>query len=666
MKHLSVFLVSLLSIALVFLVPPAIVLAVPASTEPTAFTQPDGTEINIHLQGDEFLNWAEDDDGNHIIFDGSQNAYFYAHWTDSGEVSTGVAAGARDSAPSSRVQSYIEQGGSIPQRIVDAAIKAHQAMRPGDFENTPLDSSVQSAPVDSTDGAPVLSDVNSLQRKTLVIYVRWQDESNINLPSLTGQQLYDIFFNANQNSVNRYYKEMYNSAEDIVVPAPVNNGLDGKQGIVQVTLPGSHTDPRNTQGAVWKKIITSAVREADSIINFADYDTNRDGVLSRAEFTVCTVVQGYEYSSAPSLSPSVWGGTWTPAAVSSIAALDGVRIQVAMSLGAYHGASSNAVMTIGVICHEFGHAAYSFIDLYDRTSGSSATKGLGYWSLMSRGSWAFKSTDGRIGDTPGYIDAYNLTKYGIVTPGVISGSVSNMTLNSATDIYKVTTPKEKQYFLLQHRQYGDSDNYDRGSFYYINRSSTSDTGGLMIYQVDEGVPVQNDKPSHYLAAIVEAHGGLQNLRQVGSGSNQGDIGDLWGNGVRLFGPDTDPSTRLYSAYTSSDAPPQKTEDSGVTISNILWNSNNHSTIFSVAYNNASVSTPVPTKTPTPSPVPTKTPTPSPVPTITPTPSPVPTKTPTPLPVPTKTPTPSPVPTKTPTPSPAPTITPTPSPAPTIT
>jgi len=206
---------------------------------------------------------------------------------------------------------------------------------------------------------------------------------------------------------------------------------------------------------------------------------------------------------------------------------------------------------------------------------------------MASGSWGKKSSPERAGETPGYVDAYNLVISEIVTPGLLIDA-QNVVLSSHTDIYKARTDvNEEQCFLIQQRKYGALSNYDRGIFYYVKSTPTSNDGGMLIYHIDEGVPLLriNDKRSHYLTGIEEAHGGLQNLQRLYTETyrNSGDIGDLWGAGKSTFSLGTDPSSGLYSPFTINTIPPDQDTPSGISINSIAWNSSTKTTSFTMGY-----------------------------------------------------------------------------------
>ena len=548
---------------------PEFAIAVPACPEPLLFTQPNGVGIQVTLCGDEFLNWTEDTNGNLIVFDEALKGYCYAEWTDDGPVTTGELVGGiiLFGGHSRRVKAE-----NIPKAVLEAAEQLREEFM--------ADSGEQPTPPVNTlsVSAPVVNSVVNLRRKLLIIHVRWGDEKNIQPKPLTGQQIYDRVFNPNTSSVNKYYKELFGVQEDIIIPAEVTNPLDNCQGIIQVTLSGAHTNPAGNT-SVQTNLLRQAVTAAAPSINFSLYDTNKDRILQTSELSIGVIVHGYETAvTGTSQSPSFWG----MAVTTSFGQFNNVSVRNAFGTGAYHGTSDDRALTIGVICHELGHSAYAFDDVYDygEQAGDGKSFGISYWSLMGSGNWGYIN-GGRVGSYPVYADAYNMAVHNIVTPGIISESIEGIRLDSHLDIYKITNfVKTNQYFLLQQRKYGSVDNYDRGGFI-----RSSNTGGLLIYHIDEAVNISriNDKNTHYRAGIEEAHGGTQHLQQTSGVSVTMGSGDLWGVSKFEFSASSDPSSGLYSAFTNNSVPPTQTQLSGVKVSNITWNRTSGFTTLNVVH-----------------------------------------------------------------------------------
>ncbi|MDR2713747.1 MAG: InlB B-repeat-containing protein [Clostridiales bacterium] len=477
------------------------------------------------------------------------------------------------------------KGRNIPQRVREKAQKTREEDMQGLREDMIMLSSMDL----TTDSLPVTAPVEELKRKVLIIHVTWSDRSNILnsggnvMPKLNGSQIYNLVFSSDNGSVNDYYKELFATSENVVLPAVISNPLDGCQGIIEVVLDGKHTEPYSQ--AEKSNLMADAITKAcaEGLINLKDFDTNGNGILEATELSIGFIVDGFN-ASVQTTSPGFHATAISNPNSPEPSETNSVKIKNFFGIGAFNGRSGiiiNDMVGIGTICHELGHSAYGFIDVYDygTLTGEKTSNGHGFWSLMSRGSHSYK-TGQRDGLSPSYPDAYNLVKSGIVRPGVITVQASP-TLSSHLDIYIVNNPNPKQYFLLQQRKYGYTDNFDRGGFSRMNESANASHGGLLIYHVDESVPLVriNDKPGHYFVAIEEAHGGTQHLQQKG-GANYGDLNDLWGISKTEFSPVSDPSSGLYGAFTNDSVLPDHDIDSETTIYDIIWSSLTETTTFS--------------------------------------------------------------------------------------
>ncbi|MDR0380427.1 MAG: hypothetical protein LBH86_00310, partial [Oscillospiraceae bacterium] len=309
--------------------------AAPAYPDPVPFTQPNGSVIQVIQRGDEFLTWSEDTNGHLILFDKARNGYCYANWTENGPVSTGELLGA--SVLYGRSLPKRERGIDIPQTVLENAAQQRAETRPVFGESL-----VSAAPANRS-GAPVVNSIEELRRNLLIIYVRWEDESNITysdtnekIPPLTGKQIYERVFDPTTRSMNDYYKEMlgFQGEDELILPAAVTEPLDGYSGIVEVTLPGQHTNPGG-DSAKRREVLRSAVGAADQYINFARYNTNGNGYLEAAELSIGVIVHGYEATAAgmSSETPIFWG--ISSFSFGSFDILDGVRITDIFGVGAF-------------------------------------------------------------------------------------------------------------------------------------------------------------------------------------------------------------------------------------------------------------------------------------------------------------------------------------------
>jgi|GEM_PF-4639826 len=595
---------------------PASVFAVTACPEPFPFTQPNGALISVQLYGDEFLSWTEDNMGNLIIFDEALDGYCYAEWTDDGAVSTGNLVGAGIVMLRGNISRH-----KIPQAVIDRAIETRE-IETAAFEEALTFNAIDALSEIVVGSPPIYTPIELMTRKMLIIHITWEDRSTILatngtvMTKLTGQQIYDLNFGLKgevRRSVNGYFQDLLMADEAVILPAEVLKPMDGCQGVIEIQLPGRHPHAYNnstTHGNIMREALIKAC--AEGYLNLAPFDTNNNGNIETAELAIGFITDGFEAAILGTVSPSVWGVSMssTPTAAQT----NGKKVASIFGQGAYHRRTNNIpndMLTTGIIAHEMGHSGYSFNDTYDygTLTGSSTAAGHGYWSLQTQGSWARKTGESS-GATPGFQDAYNLVRSGIVLPGVAYNGES-VEMNNHLDIYLAQTPITTpflaapathpygtryagQYFLMQQRKYGDVDNYDQGAFASISSTSNVSHGGLMIFHNDMAVTLSriNDKPGHYRSAIEEAHGGVQNMQQTTSaaGKNNGGLTDLWGVSRFEFSHFSDPisGTYLYDDgrywVSTLNPKPHQNTPSGVTLTNIVWNPATLSTTYMMGYN----------------------------------------------------------------------------------
>lgn len=117
----------------------------------------------------------------------------------------------------------------------------------------------------------------------------------------------------------------------------------------------------------------------------------------------------------------------------------------------------------GTLAHEFAHLLGAY-DLYDVTG---VTMGVGAWSLMGYGGWLGDYGAGAPpGVIPGFLDAYNRVKLGLVNPTIVQTPVESLLVYAAavdTGLFRlrpetlfpvvVKVPiNEYEYFLIENRQ----------------------------------------------------------------------------------------------------------------------------------------------------------------------------------------------------------------------
>src|SRR6266550_3323506 len=330
---------------------------------------------------------------------------------------------------------------------------------------------------------------------------------------------FDVRMNAaggSAHSVGSYYQEVSRGALTVnatVIPMwfhsthPMSDyGADSATGV------------DDAHGPIYR-LVTEAVRAADATVNFAQFDTNGDGVVDH----LMVVHAGAGQESSPSNKDLIWSHRWdvldadptTPGSQPLTA--DGVQI--------YGYTMESEEFVIGTVAHEFGHDL-GLPDLYD-TDGSSA--GAGVWDIMSLGSW----NGAPAGSSPAHMSAWSLLRLGWVT----TTAVTTAQVGAAVDaietsgkVFRLRLPgTTSEYFLIENRQ-------------PIGFDAALPGSGLLIWHVDDS-QTSNDQDNHRLLDLEEADEGV-------SGDRPTDSGDPWHDTAAGWGPDTNPDSRAYDGSTT--------------------------------------------------------------------------------------------------------------------
>ena len=296
-----------------------------------------------------------------------------------------------------------------------------------------------------------INDIHEVVKKkipTLVVVMNWNNYSE-NDPKIWS----DKIFNNAANSVNRWYDE--NTLGEIeFTPVDETQGTVN-DGIIMVSMgknhPGGSDDYEFRDTEIKNAISNAAVVDN---MDFAALDINNDGTLSAKELQIVFIVAGGEESYGDPTDHSIWAHAWSFASNSTLK-VDGVYVMKYSSdeaasggyarFGANHGTHK---ATIGVMCHELGHSAFHLGDYYDDGGGS----GLGWYEIMSGGSWAYQPSDSYAGETPTQYTAFNKIDAALdVNLTELSGSGEFKIGCSGRDFIKLNTSKSNEFFLIECR-----------------------------------------------------------------------------------------------------------------------------------------------------------------------------------------------------------------------
>jgi immune inhibitor A len=362
------------------------------------------------------------------------------------------------------------------------------------------------------------------QFKALAILVKFTDHPNSGAASFFDSLLFDSV----GNTVADYYDEIsYGQLDMLTLNLPSSLGwrtapqtyayyVNGQNGT------GSY--PRNTQ-----KLVEDLVDQIDPLVDFSQYDNDGDG-----DVDVLIVIHsgtGAEFSGSDN---DIWSHEWSIVPRYK----DGVYISKYTVQPEFWTTPGD--MTIGVSCHELGHA-FGLPDLYDTDYSSN---GIGKWGIMSYGSWLGPRG---MGESPAHPCAWSRVQMGFATPVVIMTNTYSQVIGSVEQggtIFRLWASGSMgdEYFLVENRQKTGYDSYIPGS-------------GLLVWHIDDAKSGNTQewwpgKPGadHYVAALEQADGSFELEHKY----DYGDANDPFpgGSNKTTFDATTTPSSDAYTGGTS--------------------------------------------------------------------------------------------------------------------
>lgn len=484
--------------------------AVPAAPVVSELIQPDGVNIKLRTKGDEWRNWHETVNGYTVIRD---KATGWWHYAVPDEID-GIKAG------------RYKVGEAPPE---DLGIKKGLLPVRKRFRKsaTLASASVQKASrVREASALPFAQNV-------LVILAEFNNYPHV--PEDTVAAFHELFF-GDSISVADYYDEVSYGKFNIV---PAETSVTATPGIVGwLSIGTKHTNCHDDQTCS-NDLASKAISAAQEHINFANFDRDSDGVVTPDELSIIVVVAGYE-SAFSNYSPAVWAhqSEFQPPLK-----LNGVKVSSYAMFGERQG---DHRATIGVIVHELGHLMLDLPDLYD-TADYPTSQGIGPFDVMAGGSWCKTETDKYSGQTPVHFSAWTKKYAGFLSPSEVTNQAGvefPAVSGAATNIVKVPTQNNREFFLLENRHLSGYDAGLQGCSLNFFKSG----GGLAIWHVDESklgciVPNNcNNDASGKLVDLEEANGyqaldyinGLNNLQALFYSGNKTTFNDSTAPGSRLY------------------------------------------------------------------------------------------------------------------------------------
>lgn len=542
-------LLAFLMLALALCLAPSAAYAGPALEIEQGYVQPDGATFQAGQRGDEFFHYVRTAEGRLVQKSPADQTWYYV--TSEG---FGLALGPRadEAAPANALTPSVLAN--------DTGKMAYSALGGGAY--VPRDRGVgEAVTLSDIEAAQAASGANALGARsaaqtetslpliTIVIgfenpedpgaeVVQKDDDGNVVASWNAADQRYRDGYDWNkllysgENSITSYYATMSNgkfswtpaTEETSAYGTGGNTNLHDKagDGVIHVTLKRDHGNWESVEylsdaAKDQRDAYVDALNEASQYIDFATYDTNRNGVLEPTEAGLLFIVAGYEASGAGG-TPSTWACRWELSSMDRdnfepeeiVNPETGSKIEVNDYISIGETLMNDMIpaqpMPTSTVAHELGHYL-GLPDLYDinyTANDPEATVDQFPWlaydvselSLMAGGSWGRYITDS--GDTvfvPVSLDPYCLERLGYIEPVEVAADgthdASTFWSGKGYQCLRVPTSTEGEYYLVENRQY---ESFDLGltSWYRVDHNKEkpqyyNETGGIVIWHIDRGI-----------------------------------------------------------------------------------------------------------------------------------------------------------------------------------
>ncbi len=468
-----------------------------------AYTQPDGTAIELWGRGDEFHAVFETLDGFTVVFDPAAKAYFYAELSDDrrGLRSTGVTVGR--GVPPGKKHLRIDPAAARAQalarhRVWDESVQVSKRWAGVKAQRRVRQAAAKAVLADAPPEQPTTG-----QKVGLCLLVDFSDDEATIPPAtieamLNGDEFREF---GNACSVKGYYEEV--SGGRLMFTNVVTAYL-------RVPHPKSYyNDQTQNAGLQGRRLVADALAALKAR---PDYESTILPALSALN------VDGEGSVLATSLlfageDSGVWDyGLWPHA----WALEEPVALGNGKSVYRYQLSNMGSAPVIGTFCHEIGHMLCGFPDLYDYGYES---VGVGMWCLMAFGNHLMPPPEvcAYLKYRAGWASSVTtLTRASMLTATVRAGE-------NAFYLYpKNGDPAATEYFIVENRQQRGLDAGIPGA-------------GVCIWHVDEAGSNNEEAGTaerHYECSLMQADG----LRWLEIFGDYGDAADPYyaGNPARGY------------------------------------------------------------------------------------------------------------------------------------
>ena len=311
---------------------------------------------------------------------------------------------------------------------------------------------------------------------------------------------------------------------------------------------------------------TEALTKDSAGVNWANYDSNNDGVVDFVVFvqpltgaeclgSATNHIWAHRYS-LTGLAQSGFGAFTTkgafvtdtpwPGHAGQFITIDDYTVQSGQ--GGLTSCASGQLMPIGTVAHETGHT-FGLPDLYDTdTNSTTTTEGIGSWGLMGSGNYT-------VPESPSFYDAWSRFYMGWANFDTVSTTATTTLgpVETSDTVLYVASTSPSEFYLIENRQPLMSDS---GMVSGLLSTAARKGPGLLVWHIDQsiinagmGSNTVNSQAAHGGNEGVELlqADGLNQLRTPGGG-NRGDAGDPFPgtSGNRTLGYTTNPNLLLHS------------------------------------------------------------------------------------------------------------------------
>jgi|GEM_PF-1936022 len=381
---------------------------------------------------------------------------------------------------------------------------------------------VSTEPTDSVDSSYTDSEdeeIEEQKEREPVLEQEWQNRSTISetlnhlailvnftdIELVTDVEDWSDYFYGEEKSVKHYFEDVSKGKLSFVKAKETSDSTD--DGVIVVDVPIEHAnlnelyDDDEKSTAFFEEVL----QKADEYIDFSQYDKNEDEFILPDELTITIIAAGLEEDRGNERDDNSILGVAFSEEYSLF--FDGVGINNYILTGELHyNYFGMAVFpTIGIACHELGHAM-GLPDLYDTDQ---STIGLAFHTLMAGGSHN-STEEERVGERPAPLDAWCMEFLGFVSPKEVSESgVYSLNARSKDDYNVIKIQEDGGYYLIENV---DFERYGKGYEYFM------ELPGVAIWYIDEGMITEesfydnnvNDNDDRRGVNLIEA-GGTRDL-----------------------------------------------------------------------------------------------------------------------------------------------------------